>query len=107
MAGRLPEFVHPDISRDFVYIDDACEAFVDAALGLKEDCYGDSFNVGTGRKTTIGEVAAIGPVAVRRRGRAGVHHAQAEVGRCRLVRQHRQDRPDARLDAADRLPNRA
>jgi dolichol-phosphate mannosyltransferase len=58
-AGRLPEFVSPDISRDFVYVDDACEAFIDAALGLKEEIYGDSFNVGTGRKTTIGEVAAI------------------------------------------------
>ena len=59
LAGRLPEFVHPDISRDFVYVDDACEAFIDAALGLKEECYGDSFNVGTGRKTTIGEAAAV------------------------------------------------
>ncbi len=56
-AGRLPPFVHPDISRDFVYVDDACEAFVDAALELDESSYGDSFNVGTGRKTTIGEVA--------------------------------------------------
>lgn len=58
-AGHLPPFVHPDISRDFVYVDDACEAFIDTAANLKENCYGDSFNVGTGRKTTIGEVAKI------------------------------------------------
>jgi polyisoprenyl-phosphate glycosyltransferase len=57
--GRLPEFVHPDISRDFVYVDDACEAFVDAALQLQPENYGDSFNIGTGQKTTIGDVAAV------------------------------------------------
>lgn len=54
----MPEFVSPDISRDFVYIDDVCEAFVDAALGL-DGHFGESFNIGTGRKTTIGEVASI------------------------------------------------
>jgi nucleoside-diphosphate-sugar epimerase/glycosyltransferase involved in cell wall biosynthesis len=57
--SRLPEFVCPDISRDFVYIDDVCEAFVDAALYLREGVYGESFNIGTGRKTTIAEVASI------------------------------------------------
>ncbi len=54
-----PEFVHPDISRDFVYADDAVEAFVDVALNLTEPDYGESFNIGTGRKTTIGEVAEL------------------------------------------------
>jgi polyisoprenyl-phosphate glycosyltransferase len=51
--------VRPDVSRDFVYIDDVCEAFVRAAVNLKEEHFGESFNVGTGRKTTIGEFAAI------------------------------------------------
>jgi dolichol-phosphate mannosyltransferase len=59
VAGRLPEFVSPDISRDFVYVDDACEAFVDVAIGMREELFGESFNVGTGRITTIGDVAAI------------------------------------------------
>jgi dolichol-phosphate mannosyltransferase len=59
VEGRLPEFVHPDISRDFVYVDDVCEAFVDAALHLREESYGESVNIGTGRKTTIGDVARI------------------------------------------------
>lgn len=54
-----PEFVRPDISRDLLYVDDATEAFVLAALNLKEPDYGGSFNIGTGRKTTIGEIARL------------------------------------------------
>ena len=56
-AHNYPEFVHPSISRDFVYVDDVVEAFVDTALNLKPDLYGESFNIGSGKKTTIGEVA--------------------------------------------------
>jgi dolichol-phosphate mannosyltransferase len=59
VEGRLPPLVCPDISRDFVYIDDVCEAFVRAAVGLQEQHYGRSFNIGTGNKTTIGDVAAL------------------------------------------------
>ncbi|MGK5092256.1 NAD-dependent epimerase/dehydratase family protein [Deltaproteobacteria bacterium TL4] len=55
--GLYPPLVHPDISRDFIYIEDVCEAFVNAALYLKEVNYGDSFNIGTGVKTTISDVA--------------------------------------------------
>lgn len=57
LEGRFPEFVHPDISRDFVYVADVCEAFILTALSLTEQNYGESFNIGSGRKTTIGEVA--------------------------------------------------
>ncbi len=56
-AGELPPFVRPEISRDFVYIDDACRAFVAAANGLTTEHFGESFNVGTGTCTTLGEVA--------------------------------------------------
>jgi len=59
LEGGYPEFVRPDISRDFVFIEDACEAFVDAVLNLRESDYGESFNIGSGRKTTIGELAGI------------------------------------------------
>jgi len=59
LTGTYPEFVSPGISRDFVYVDDVAEAFLDAALNLREEDYGDSFNIGTGQKTTIGEVAAV------------------------------------------------
>lgn len=58
VEGRYPEFVNPEISRDFVYINDVCEAFIDTALNLREEDYGSSFNVGSGRKTTIRDVAA-------------------------------------------------
>ena len=58
IGGKYPDFVNPDISRDYVYIDDVCEAFIDTAISLREEDYGESFNIGTGRKTTIREVAA-------------------------------------------------
>lgn len=58
IEGRYPEFVHPDISRDFIYVDDVAEAFVDTALNLAESDYGESFNIGTGRKTAIAQCAA-------------------------------------------------
>jgi nucleoside-diphosphate-sugar epimerase/glycosyltransferase involved in cell wall biosynthesis len=59
LEGRYPELVDPSISRDFVYIDDAVEAFVDTALNLGPSDYGESFNIGSGQKTTIGDVARL------------------------------------------------
>jgi dolichol-phosphate mannosyltransferase len=59
IQGELPPFVNPKTARDFVYVDDACEAFVDTALHLPEELYGESFNIGSGRCLTIAEVAAI------------------------------------------------
>jgi dolichol-phosphate mannosyltransferase len=58
LEGAYPGFVNPAVSRDFVYVDDVTEAFVDTALNLTTADYGESFNIGTGRKTTIGELAA-------------------------------------------------
>ena len=55
--GTYPPFVSGSISRDFVYIDDVVEAYVDTALNLREPCFGDSFNIGSGVKTTIADVA--------------------------------------------------
>lgn len=59
IEGQYPEFVDPNISRDFIYIDDAVEAFIDIALNFTPDDYGSSFNVGTGQKTTIKDCAAL------------------------------------------------
>jgi len=59
LQGEHSQFVDPEISRDFLYVDDACEAFIDAALNLPEANYGDSFNIGSGIKTTIGEFAEL------------------------------------------------
>lgn len=59
LEGSLPEFVNPHISRDFIYADDASAAFINAAINLPEAYYGESFNIGSGIKTTIADVAAI------------------------------------------------
>lgn len=59
LEGSYPNFVSPEISRDFVYVDDICEAFIDTALNLKEEDFGESFNIGTGIETTISNVALI------------------------------------------------
>jgi nucleoside-diphosphate-sugar epimerase/glycosyltransferase involved in cell wall biosynthesis len=59
LEGKYPPFVSRDISRDFVYVDDVAQAYVDTALNLVEANFGDSFNVGSGQKTTIAQVAAV------------------------------------------------
>ena len=59
VAQSFPPFVNPAISRDFVYIDDVVEAYVDVALSLPDSHFGESFNIGSGRKTTIEDVANV------------------------------------------------
>jgi nucleoside-diphosphate-sugar epimerase/glycosyltransferase involved in cell wall biosynthesis len=59
IEGKYPEFVDPNVSRDFLFIDDAVEAFIDIALNLTVEDYGASFNIGTGQKTTIKDCAAL------------------------------------------------
>ena len=58
-ARCLPPFVGPDTSRDFLYVDDAVRAFLSAAVLLRPAGYGESFNVGSGVKTTIRELAQL------------------------------------------------
>lgn len=55
--GGYPSLVNPDISRDFVYIDDICRAFIDAAARMNPTMYGQSYNIGTGQPTTIRDIA--------------------------------------------------
>ncbi len=59
LKGEYPNFVNPDISRDFVYVDDVTRAFVAAADQLRPENYGESFNIGTGKKTTMRDVSNI------------------------------------------------
>jgi nucleoside-diphosphate-sugar epimerase/glycosyltransferase involved in cell wall biosynthesis len=59
IEGRFPNLVDPDVSRDFVYIEDACEAFFDTALQLTPTHYGESFNIGSGIKTSIETAAKV------------------------------------------------
>lgn len=55
--GKLPPLVSPDISRDFVYTTDCVTAFINAAYYMNPNIYGASINIGTGKKTTIKELA--------------------------------------------------
>lgn len=57
--GKYPPFVNPEISRDFVYVDDVCLAFIDAVVNLSVESYGESFNIGTGTETTIRSLALL------------------------------------------------
>jgi dolichol-phosphate mannosyltransferase len=57
LERQYPPFVNRHISRDFVYVDDVVEAYIDTALNLPESHYGESFNIGSGHKTTIEQVA--------------------------------------------------
>lgn len=67
--GKLPPFVNPNISRDFVYVDDVVEAMIIIANQIYDTRYrerevssyqklsGEVFNVCSGKKTTIKELA--------------------------------------------------
>ncbi len=59
LNGGLPPFVDPRTSRDFVYVADACRAFVMAAARMHPDLYGEVFNIGSGEKTTIADLALL------------------------------------------------
>lgn len=58
LAGKLPPFVDARTSRDFIHVDDVCAAFVMAASRMHPGLYGENFNIGSGRKTTIADLAA-------------------------------------------------
>lgn len=59
LVGKLPPFVDPNTSRDFVYVDDVCAAFIMAATKMQPEFYGESFNIGSGIKTTISDLAEV------------------------------------------------
>jgi dolichol-phosphate mannosyltransferase len=53
VRGELPPLVPPETPRDFVYVDDACEAFVRAASHGRP---GQVLNVASGRNETVADV---------------------------------------------------
>jgi polyisoprenyl-phosphate glycosyltransferase len=59
LRGKLPPFVDARTSRDFVHVDDVCAAFVMAAVQMHPRLYGESFNIGSGTKTTIADLAGL------------------------------------------------
>lgn len=58
LGGQFPPLVEPDTARDYVYIDDAVDAFVAAAASRTIEP-GAVFNVGTGVQTTLKDVVAL------------------------------------------------
>ena len=59
LVRELPPFVDPRTSRDFIHVEDACAAFILAAAKMHPGFYGESFNIGTGIKTTMTELADV------------------------------------------------
>lgn len=59
LRGKLPVFARPEVSRDFVYVDDVIEAFADAALNMNPAIAGESFNIGTGIQTSLAALALL------------------------------------------------
>lgn len=57
MKGAYPPLVQPDISRDFVYVDDAIYATLLSANGDFLKTRGKSFNIASNTKTTIRDIA--------------------------------------------------
>ena len=58
LAGRLPPLVNPGVARDFVFVDDACSAFL-ASAEAPDVAPGAVYNVASGRQTTIRDVVEI------------------------------------------------
>lgn len=54
LEGKLPPLVPPAIARDYIYVDDVCDAFLKAADAAAR-YPGAVWNVGSGVQTTIGE----------------------------------------------------
>lgn len=53
LAGGWPPLVGPEIARDFVWVEDACEAFLRAATTTLDD-RGAVINIASGTQTTLG-----------------------------------------------------
>src|SRR5207249_3936791 len=51
--GDFPLLVSPDTARDFIYVEDVCDAFIQAAT--KAHARGSVYNLGTGVQTTLRE----------------------------------------------------
>lgn len=59
LNGHYPPLVRPEISRDFLFVDDCTRAFVKAALIGCTSSPGENFNIASGRETTIREIATL------------------------------------------------
>ena len=57
--GRFPPLVSPNISRDFVYVHDVVRAFQAVLARAPQLVSGSVFNIGTGVRTTLAELAKL------------------------------------------------
>ncbi len=57
--GTWPPFAAPETSRDFVHVEDVVSAFLMAATTSRENQKGKSFNIATGKKTTLKDLAEL------------------------------------------------
>lgn len=56
MRGKLPPLVGPQTARDFVYVDDCCEALLMAAEREAPGATGATLNIGSGTQTRLDEL---------------------------------------------------
>ena len=59
LENKFPQLVNPDISRDFIYISDVCDAFLKSSTRINQKLYGEVYNIGSERKTTINDIADV------------------------------------------------
>jgi UDP-glucose 4-epimerase len=57
LQARFPPLVNPSVARDYVHVDDVCDAYLLAATASKES--GAVYNVGTGVQTTLAEIVGV------------------------------------------------
>ncbi|HYM54577.1 MAG TPA: NAD-dependent epimerase/dehydratase family protein [Solirubrobacteraceae bacterium] len=57
--GRLPSLVGPDTARDFVYVEDCCDALLRAAQRGAPGGPGAALNVGSGRQTRLEDLVEL------------------------------------------------
>lgn len=59
IVGRLPSFARAETSRDFIHVDDVVRAFLLSAVHMSPSLFGESFNIGTGIKTSLADLAVL------------------------------------------------
>ena len=64
LRGELPPLVDPDTARDFVHVDDVCEAFMSATRTQAAGSNG-VYNVGSGLQSTLRDVVQIARQALK------------------------------------------
>ena len=59
LRNELPPFASKEVARDFIHVKDVVESFILAALKMTPEIAGESFNIGSGVQTSLGELATL------------------------------------------------